>query len=66
VGSVGSVTVGRENSTTIELLYEDHGSGQLRTLLPTAEYVEMDGAPHGLLWTHGDEVNGLLMAFITK
>jgi non-heme chloroperoxidase len=44
----------------------DSTGRQLRTLLPTAEYVEMDRAPHGLLWTHSDEVNGVLMAFITK
>ena len=26
--------------------------------LPTATYVEIDGAPHGMLWTHADEVKG--------
>ena len=31
--------------------------------LPEAEYVEVEGAPHGLLWTHADEVNTALRAF---
>ncbi|MFP8942699.1 alpha/beta fold hydrolase [Streptomyces fenghuangensis] len=30
---------------------------------PEAEYVEVDGAPHGLLWTHATEVNQALLAF---
>ncbi|CCK28842.1 Non-haem bromoperoxidase [Streptomyces davaonensis JCM 4913] len=35
-------------------------------LLPSAEYVEIDGAPHGLLWTHAEEVNAALLAFLAK
>ncbi|QDG68339.1 alpha/beta hydrolase [Pseudarthrobacter sp. NIBRBAC000502772] len=34
--------------------------------LPSAEYVEIDGAPHGLLWTHAAEVNESLLAFLKK
>lgn len=34
--------------------------------LPAAEYVEIDGAPHGMLWTHADEVNEVLLAFLRK
>ncbi|MEU4475552.1 alpha/beta hydrolase [Micromonospora sp. NPDC023888] len=34
--------------------------------LPSADYVEIDGAPHGLLWTHADEVNNALVAFLAK
>ncbi|MFC0508991.1 alpha/beta fold hydrolase [Micromonospora costi] len=34
--------------------------------LPSAEYVEIEGAPHGLLWTHADEVNEALLAFLAK
>ncbi|MCO1659865.1 alpha/beta fold hydrolase [Pseudonocardia humida] len=33
---------------------------------PEADYVEIDGAPHGLLWTHADEVNDLLTRFVAK
>ncbi|MFF7446728.1 MULTISPECIES: alpha/beta fold hydrolase [unclassified Streptomyces] len=35
-------------------------------LLPSAEYVEIEGAPHGLLWTHAEEVNAALLAFLAK
>lgn len=34
------------------------------TALPDATYIEIDGAPHGLLWTHADEVNKTLLAFL--
>lgn len=34
--------------------------------LPAAEYVEIDGAPHGMLWTHHREVNEVLLAFLAK
>ncbi|TFB91438.1 alpha/beta fold hydrolase [Cryobacterium sp. HLT2-28] len=35
-------------------------------LLPDAEYVEIEGAPHGLLWTHAAEVNAVLLAFLAR
>ena len=31
---------------------------------PEAEYIEIEGAPHGLLWTHAAEVNEALLAFV--
>ncbi|MEU3396579.1 alpha/beta fold hydrolase [Streptomyces filamentosus] len=34
--------------------------------LPSADYVEIEGAPHGLLWTHAEEVNEALLAFLAK
>jgi non-heme chloroperoxidase len=34
--------------------------------LPSAQYVEIEGAPHGLLWTHAAEVNEALLAFLKK
>lgn len=34
--------------------------------LPQADYVEVDGAPHGLLWTHAEEVNEALLTFLAK
>ncbi|MFE1953534.1 alpha/beta fold hydrolase [Streptomyces sp. NPDC059524] len=34
--------------------------------LPAADYVEIEGAPHGLLWTHAEEVNSALLAFLAK
>jgi len=35
-------------------------------VLPSAEYVEIDGAPHGMLWTHAAEVNAILLPFLAK
>jgi pimeloyl-ACP methyl ester carboxylesterase len=32
--------------------------------LPEADYVEIEGAPHGLLWTHAVEVNEALLRFV--
>jgi peroxiredoxin len=34
--------------------------------LPSAEYVEIDGAPHGMLWTHAAEVNQVLLRFLGR
>lgn len=34
--------------------------------LPDAQYVEIEGAPHGLLWTHAAEVNEALLGFLSK
>jgi len=34
--------------------------------LPSAEYAEIEGAPHGLLWTHAAEVNQALLGFLSK
>jgi peroxiredoxin len=32
--------------------------------LPNARYVEIEGAPHGMLWTHADEISDLLVEFL--
>ena len=32
--------------------------------LPGAEYKEIDGAPHGMLWTHSAEINEALLGFL--
>ena len=37
---------------------------RFRELLPDATYVEVEGAPHGLLATHADEVNEALLSFL--
>ncbi|MGW0860054.1 alpha/beta fold hydrolase [Streptomyces sp. NPDC002690] len=34
--------------------------------LPKADYVVLDGAPHGLLWTHAEEVTDALLAFLAE
>ncbi|MEV1000576.1 hypothetical protein [Nonomuraea sp. NPDC050202] len=49
------ITVGKENSASVDLSYEDHRTGQP---------VEIEGAPHGLLWTHAAEVGQALLGFV--
>jgi non-heme chloroperoxidase len=40
-------------------------TGRLLTkMLPSATYIEIEGAPHGMLWTHGDEINKALLDFL--
>jgi non-heme chloroperoxidase len=52
-----------------------HGTGDLNVpiditsrvlakMLPSATYIEIEGAPHGMLWTHGEEVNKALLDFL--
>ncbi|MCX8563022.1 alpha/beta hydrolase [Mycolicibacterium mucogenicum] len=33
-------------------------------VLPSAQFIEIDGAPHGLIWTHAEEVNNSLLGFL--
>ncbi|HEX5731137.1 alpha/beta hydrolase [Microbacterium sp.] len=42
----------------------DSTARPLRKLLPDSTYVEVAGAPHGMLWTHADQVNEALLAFL--
>ncbi|WP_404444033.1 alpha/beta hydrolase [Microbacterium marinum] len=52
------------HGTADNILPIDATARRFRELLPHAEYVEIEGAPHGLLWTHGAEVNEALLAFL--
>lgn len=54
------------HGTADRILPIDATARRFRELLPTATYVEVDGAPHGLLWTHADEVNEALLTFVTS
>ena len=54
------------HGTADRILPIDATARRFRELLPTATYIEVDGAPHGLLWTHADEVNEALLAFLTS
>jgi pimeloyl-ACP methyl ester carboxylesterase len=42
----------------------DPTARRLPALTADCEPVEIAGAPHGLLWTHGAEVNAALLAFV--
>ncbi|WP_407317989.1 alpha/beta hydrolase [Isoptericola halotolerans] len=52
------------HGTKDNILPIDATARRFRQALPDATYVEVDGAPHGLLWTHGDEVNDALKSFL--
>lgn len=52
------------HGTADNILPIDATARRFRAALPEAEYVEIEGAPHGLLWTHADEVNKELLAFV--
>jgi peroxiredoxin len=42
----------------------DITSRVLAKMLPSATYIEIEGAPHGMLWTHGEEINKALVNFL--
>jgi non-heme chloroperoxidase len=52
------------HGTADRILPIDVTARRFRTSLPAAEYVEIEGAPHGLLWTHAEEVNAALITFL--
>ncbi|WP_460772712.1 alpha/beta fold hydrolase [Microbacterium sp. GXF7504] len=52
------------HGTADNILPIDKTARRFTELVPEAEYVEIEGAPHGLLWTHGDEVNEALLRFL--
>ena len=52
------------HGTADRILPIDATGRPLRAMLPGAEYLEIDGAPHGLLWTHADEVTRALVEFV--
>jgi non-heme chloroperoxidase len=52
------------HGTHDRILPIDATARPLHALLPRAEYVEIPGAPHGLLWTYAEDVNHELLAFL--
>lgn len=54
------------HGTADNILPIDVTARRFKDLLPDATYVEIEGAPHGLLWTHGAEVNEALLAFLNS
>ncbi|MFD5863626.1 alpha/beta fold hydrolase [Agromyces sp. NPDC127015] len=54
------------HGTADRILPIDSTAREFVKRLPAADYVEIEGAPHGLLWTHGDEVTEALLAFLAK
>jgi non-heme chloroperoxidase len=52
------------HGTADQILPIDATARRFHQAVPEATYVEVEGAPHGLLWTHADEVNLALLAFV--
>jgi non-heme chloroperoxidase len=52
------------HGTADRILPIDSTGRPLARLMPDADYVEIAGAPHGMLWTHADEVNAALLRFL--
>ncbi|MCR2763378.1 alpha/beta hydrolase [Microbacterium sp. zg.B48] len=52
------------HGTKDNILPIDATARRFRLAIPDADYVEVEGAPHGLLWTHADEVNAALQQFL--
>jgi non-heme chloroperoxidase len=54
------------HGTADNILPIDATGRRFAQALPTATYVEIDGAPHGMLWTHAEEVNEILLDFLRR
>lgn len=52
------------HGTADNILPIDATARRFRKAVSPVQYVEIDGAPHGLLWTHAAEVNAALGAFL--
>lgn len=52
------------HGTKDNILPIDATGRRFHKAVPEADYVEVEGAPHGLLWTHADEVNAALAEFL--
>src|SRR5690606_1562906 len=54
------------HGTADRILPIDATARPFHAQVPDATYVEVEDAPHGLLWTHADDVNAALTAFLRK
>lgn len=52
------------HGTADNILPIDATARRFKDLLPSATYVEIEGAPHGFLATHADEVSKVLVDFV--
>jgi non-heme chloroperoxidase len=52
------------HGTADNILPIDVTGRRFHEALPKATYVEIENAPHGLLWTHAEDVNKALLAFL--
>lgn len=52
------------HGTADRILPIENTARRFAKALPAAQFHEIEGAPHGLLWTHAQEVNEILLAFL--
>jgi len=53
------------HGTADTMLPVDNTGRRFARALPAATCVELEGAPHAVLWTHADEVDAVLLPFVT-
>jgi non-heme chloroperoxidase len=50
---------------TADRILPVEATGELtHTFVPNSRYIQIEGAPHGCMWTHADEVNRALLEFV--
>jgi non-heme chloroperoxidase len=54
------------HGTEDRILPIDATARRFAQLLPNATYIEIEGAPHGMLWTHADRITEILVDFVTS
>jgi non-heme chloroperoxidase len=54
------------HGTADRVLPIDATARRLPDLISDVHYVEVEGAPHGMLWTHAEEINRELLAFLRQ
>ena len=54
------------HGTADRILPIDATGRPFHAAFPEAEYVEIEDAPHGMLWTHAAEVKAVLLPFVQK
>ena len=52
------------HGTADRILPIDATGRPFHAAFPEADYHEIEGAPHGMLWTHAEEVNAVLLPFV--
>ncbi len=52
------------HGTADRILPIDVTGRRFSKMLPSATYIEVEGAPHGMLWTHSKEINNALLDFL--
>ncbi|MGW2031786.1 hypothetical protein [Streptomyces sp. NPDC001356] len=65
---MGFVTVGRVNSESLDLYYEDHGGCRpvVPGLVKDLTFVTVEGGSHTIARTHPEEVDTALPEFLAK